>query len=85
MATLQIRDFPDDWYEVLKERAKKSRRTLPAEALVVFEIALGMGNENARKKALAFDRIDNISEGAPFMRNVEFEDHPVELVREDRE
>ena len=41
MASLQIRDMPDELYESLKNRAAKDRRSLAQQALVLLTEALG--------------------------------------------
>lgn len=45
MATLTIKNLPDDLYARLKERAERHRRSLNGEAITCLEAALG---ESAR-------------------------------------
>ena len=40
MATLTIRDVPDELYKKLKERAERQRRSISKEAIVCLESAL---------------------------------------------
>lgn len=40
MATLNVKNFPDDLYEELKERARKQRRSVAQEVTRVLELAL---------------------------------------------
>lgn len=40
MATLTIKNFPDDLYATLKERAKLNRRSINSEAIICLERAL---------------------------------------------
>jgi plasmid stability protein len=40
MATLFVKDFPDDVYEALKDRARANGRSLAAEVRVVLEQAV---------------------------------------------
>lgn len=46
MATLNIKDFPDDLYSILRELARKKRRSLSSEVIFLIELAL----EAAQKK-----------------------------------
>jgi plasmid stability protein len=40
MATLFVKDFPDDIYEELKERARANGRSLAAEVRVILQQAV---------------------------------------------
>jgi plasmid stability protein len=53
MATLTIRNFPDDVHEQLKEQAKRNRRSLNQEVIAVLE---------ARKSAEFTERERFVSE-----------------------
>lgn len=41
MASIIIRDMPQRTYDLLKARAKRNRRSMSKEALVIIEQALG--------------------------------------------
>lgn len=47
MATLTIKNFPDELYAELKARAAEHRRSLNAEAIVCVEQALGAAPADA--------------------------------------
>lgn len=40
MATLFVKDFPDDVYEALKERARVNGRSLAAEVRIILQMAV---------------------------------------------
>lgn len=53
MATLQIRDFPDDLYEKLKKSAENDRRSISQQAIILLEMALNKTfNIERRRKAI---------------------------------
>jgi Antitoxin FitA-like, ribbon-helix-helix len=45
MATLNIKDFPDELYHILGQRAKKNRRSLTSEVIYLLEWAIGTFSE----------------------------------------
>ncbi len=40
MATLFVKDFPDDVYEALKDRARENGRSLAAEVRMILQMAV---------------------------------------------
>jgi len=81
MPNLQIRDLPENLYRLLKERAKKERRSLAQEAVIA--LARGLEREgdplDRRRKLLKEIEENQIDE------KVKFQLDPVALIREDRE
>lgn len=57
MASLQIRDMPDDLYESLKQRAEKDHRSLAQQALVLLSEALNAGAKDSSRRINALKRI----------------------------
>jgi antitoxin FitA len=53
VATLTLKNFPDDLYAQLKARAARHRRSLNREAILCLEQALGVAPEQAAVKTLA--------------------------------
>ena len=51
MATLTIRDLPDELHLLLKERAKRNRRSLNQEVIAELAAVLEVGDEKARLDA----------------------------------
>jgi plasmid stability protein len=57
MATLTLKNFPDDLYAQLKDRAAQNRRSLNREAILCLEEALvGQPRENAARTLAALRR-----------------------------
>jgi len=81
MPNLQIRDLPENLYRLLKERAKKERRSLAQEAVIA--LARGLEREgdplDRRRKLLKEIEENQIDE------KVKSQLDPVALIREDRE
>jgi plasmid stability protein len=77
MATLHVRDVPDETYEALRERAAERRTSISAEAIRLLERALR--TDRARVNELLAEieatRIE-ARPGAP---------SPAELIRRDRD
>lgn len=51
MATLTLKNFPDDLYAQLKARAARHRRSLNREAILCLEQALGVAPEQVKTLA----------------------------------
>lgn len=84
MATLYVRDVPDELYEELKERASADGRSVSAEAVRLLQEALSQGSDQQRRRRehlAALDRIRRRREDTILPP-----DHidSVELLREDR-
>lgn len=50
MATLTIKNLPDEIYLALSEKAKRSRRSINNEAIVMFEHFFGTRNPDVDKE-----------------------------------
>lgn len=78
MASLQIRDMPEDVYEALAERAKEQRRSLAQQAIA--DLARIPELEARRNRQSVIDRLlatpSRLPADAP---------DPVDLIREDRD
>ena len=48
MATLNIKGFPEDLYEILGQKAKKDRRSLTGEVIYLLEWALEATSKEER-------------------------------------
>jgi plasmid stability protein len=57
MASLQIRDMPDDLYESLRLKAEKDHRSLAQQALVLLSEALKAGERNSSRRMDALMKI----------------------------
>ena len=79
MALLQVRNFPDDKYEVISKMAKKERRTIAQQTILLIEKGLAGGNDISRRQK-AIER--TLSRPVPeWMKGVDF----AALIREDRD
>ena len=79
MPLLQVRDFPDDIYEVIKFKAKQENRTIAQQTIVLIKNGLGDEASNRERLKLALERTKNriIPEEA---KDFDF----VKAIREDR-
>lgn len=81
MATLFVKDFPDDVYEALKDRARANGRSLAAEVRVLLQQALpARRSQKEVAESIRRFREKIAREG----RGLELE-QVVQMVREDRE
>ncbi len=81
MATLFVKDFPDDVYEALKDRARANGRSLAAEVRVLLQQAVPARRsqkEVAESIRRFREKISREGRGIPL-------DEIVKLVREDRD
>lgn len=81
MATLQVRDFPDELHEKLVKVAKDEHRSLAQQVLVILTQALEQVESNKNRRKSVLDEIfrhraNNASKKAPA---------PVKILREDRD
>ena len=56
MPLLQVRDFPDDIYEVIKFKAKQEHRTIAQQTIVLIKNGLGDEASNRERLNLALER-----------------------------
>lgn len=78
MATLHVRNVPDSLYESLRERARRSRRSINSEAIELLRSAVTDGGELSPADFLrrARDKRPRLAADAP---------SAVELIRADRD
>ena len=81
MATLQVRDLPDQIYEKLKREAKKKHRSLAQQAVITLAKGLDAPhNPKERRTAL----MDGLMMENQTKKVYKLSD-PVKIIREDRE
>jgi antitoxin FitA len=79
MASLQIRDMPEDLYESLKLKAEKDHRSLAQQAIILLSEALKPGGRDSSRRMNALQKIrSNIVETKSKDISI------VELIQEDR-
>ena len=79
MASLQIRDMPDDLYESLKAKAAKDHRSLAQQAVILLGEALKAGGRNSSRRIEALKKIRS-SKVVTRCKDISI----VELIQEDR-
>lgn len=81
MPSLQVRELPENIYQLLQETAKKEHRSLAQEAVVTLARGLqaSLSNKDRRKKLL------KTIAGQPCLLDTDASPDPVLLIREDRE
>ncbi len=79
MASLQIRDLPDDVYRALVERARREGRSLAQQAL--YELRKLAEVEAEEHRRVVLERLRS----RPTSARLEELPDPVDLIREDRE
>jgi plasmid stability protein len=67
MATLNIKNFPDDVYEALREHARRSRRSVSQEVVVLISRAL--------KRSETTSILDIRGLGKELWRNIDAAEH----------
>ena len=78
MATLHVRDFPDDVYTKLRALAEAENRSLSQEAIVLLKRAVELeGSNRERRRRIVTELRAN--------RGLATAPEPEELVREDRD
>ena len=78
MATLHVRDFPDEVYTKLRALAETENRSLSQEAIVLLKRAVELeGSNRARRRRI----VRALKENRPLRDAPE----PEELIREDRD
>ena len=84
MATLYVRDVPDELYDALRERAGAEGRSISAEAVRLLDLALEREQSDRRRAAAhaaALDRMRRMRESATLPPGYP---DSTELLREDR-
>ncbi len=80
MPLLQVRDCPEDVYLKISIAARKEKRTIAQQIIVLLENSLGQEQSNVERRRILLGKINQrtISEDA---RNID----AVALIREDRD
>ena len=81
MASLQVRELPENIYSLLKRRAEAEHRSIAQEAIVL--LAKGL-NTSIAPKELRTRLLQKIEEEAELNSGTVAKLDPVELIREDR-
>ena len=81
MATLQVRDLPDQIYEKLKKEAKLKHRSLAQQAIVTLAKGLEIHNNPKERRAVLLQNLVNEQQD---IKNYKLSD-PEKIIREDRE
>jgi plasmid stability protein len=80
MASITIRDIPDDLFDRFKDMAKEDRRSINAEVIDVLEKAVQIRNLR-RQRLSALEEIDRIRTSQP----VSNEQDTLDILREGRQ
>lgn len=81
MATLQVRDFPDDLHAELAALAEDQHRSLAQQVIVLLKQALEHSESGKRRRARV---LDELKKSAGKKGGKKLSD-PSKLIREDRE
>jgi plasmid stability protein len=81
MPSIQIRDLPEQIYNMIKNNAQKDHRSLSQQAIVTLKKGLGIDENHKERRRILVDQI--------MSRRVTFDvaklENPVNLIREDRD
>ncbi len=80
MPLLQVRDFPADLYQQLKELAESERRSIAQQTVVLIRDALVESESSQVRHTQAVDEARRLAESTPVSAL-----DPAALIREDRE
>lgn len=80
MALLQVRDCPDDIYQKISRVARREKRTIAQQIIVLLENSLGQETSNRERRMRVLERIGN--RDVPKKAQ---ELDAVSLIREDRD
>jgi hypothetical protein len=80
MALLQVRDCPDDIYQKISRVARREKRTIAQQIIVMLENSLGQEISNRERRLRVLERID--SRDVPKKAQ---QIDAVALIREDRD
>lgn len=80
MASLQIRDMPEDLYESLRLQAEKDHRSLAQQAIILLSDALKAAGRDSSRRLEALKKIQS-NKVVPKSKDISI----AELIREDRE
>lgn len=77
MATLQVKDFPDDLYEKLRMLAEQEKRSISQQTTIILERVLSEFYGIKRKKIYA--EIEELAS------RISFKEDPTDWIRSDRD
>jgi len=80
MALLQVRDCPDDIYQKISRVARREKRTIAQQIIVMLENSLGQETSNRERRLKVLERIS----GRDVPKKAQELD-AVALIREDRD
>ncbi len=81
MATLQVRDFPEDLHKRLAELAEDEHRSIAQQVIVLLMQALAQAESGKRRRARVLDAVKS----AATPKTGKKLSDPVKLLREDRD
>ena len=81
MASLQVRELPENIYSVLKQRAEAEHRSIAQEAIVLLAKGLDTSTSPKERRTRLLQKIE---EEAELNSGTVAKLDPVELIREDR-
>ena len=79
MSTLQIRNMPKKLHDLLAQKAKKEKRSMSQQALVILENALIQETESKLRRRELIEKIKEYQIDHESLSN------PTELLRKDRD
>ncbi|MBR3672587.1 MAG: hypothetical protein IKN68_08175 [Spirochaetia bacterium] len=81
MALLQVRDFPQETYQILARVAKEQNRTVPQQVIFLLSSILNAGDDkNGARRRRVLDDLDALELHLPSHFS-----SPADLVQQDRE
>lgn len=83
MPLLQVRDFPEQLYFALEQKAKEERRSISQQTIVLLSNALGEEHTKSSERKKTLEKMGTWYEENP--RAYSMLSNPVDMVREDRE
>jgi plasmid stability protein len=85
MPLLQVRDFPVNLHEALKQKAKDDNRSVAQETTALLRSALGQKEVNRAQLQAAFDDIAVFHRSKPEISGAAKSLNIVQMIREDRD
>ena len=79
MPLLQVRDCPDDIYQKITRVARREKRTIAQQVLVLLETSLGQEQSNLERRRRLIEKIDQRTVRED-VKNID----AVRLIQEDR-
>jgi plasmid stability protein len=85
MPLLQVREFPVDLHEALKQKAKDDNRSVAQETIVLLRDSLGQKEVGRAQLKAAFDDIAAFHRDNPEISQAAQSIDVVKMIREDRD